>query len=178
MTKEANSRVIGRDRKVVKRALDEEAVARKSALVATSYDTQRELEEGFQAFAKYAQPRVRRTLDPSYEAEELAGEAKLTIEQARAMNDDLEARRKLRGAAVAQIKAQRRLDLDAAVNGYEYSVADVELVANDDKLEVAYVDERTGEELDRRAMTDAERQLALAGTDTPSNSKRAPATTH
>jgi len=182
MTTEANSRVIGKDRMVVKRDLTEEDRTRREALVGRSYDTQREVEEGFQAFSTYAAPRVRRAFDPSYEAKGLEGEGVLTLAQARGMNDDLSARRMLRAATVTQIKLQRRLDLDASVNGYEYVVADVELVANDDTLEVSYVDERTGEELDRRAMTEAERQLALAGTAAPApkskGSNRAPATTH
>lgn len=179
-TNESKSRVIGKDRKVIRRELDEDDQGRRRSLVGVSFETQREVEEQFQAFSKYAGPRIRRTLDPSYEAEGLEGETELDHEQARALNDDVEARRKLKGAAVAQLKAQRRLDLDAAVNGYEYVVCDVELVADDDKLEVAFIEEKTGAEVDRRAMTSAERQLALAGTDAPSKSKsnRAPATAH
>lgn len=180
MTDEANSRVIGRDRYVARKVLDEDERQRRRGLVGRSYETQREVEEAFVAFDKYAAPRIRRAMDPGYENDELAGEVELDLEEARALNDDLAARRKLKGAAVSQLKAQRRVDLDAAVNGYEYAVVEVELVADDDKLEVAFVDCRTGEEVDRRAMTDSERQLSLAGTssnDTPSN-KRAPATAH
>ena len=99
---ESKSRVIGKDRKVARSVLGDEERQMKRAIVGRSYETQREVEETFQAFAKYAAPRVRRTLDPGYENDKLQGEAKLSIEEARALNDDLRGRRKLTGAAVAR----------------------------------------------------------------------------
>lgn len=177
--KTPSGRVIGRERKVVRRTLDDDDKGAKRAIVGRSYESQRELEDDFTAFDKWASPRVRRVLDPGYENDKLKGEAEMSLEQARALDDEVRARRKLKGAAVAQLKAERRLALDAAVNGYEYVVADCDMVADDEALEIAFVDRKTGLEVDRRAMTDGERQTSLAGVGANADSgKGAPATAH
>jgi len=165
------SKSLGEERRLVKRALSDEERKEHERKARKTYDDQKEAQELYQAFAKYAEPRIRRTLDPSYSGgdEESKGAPEITFEQARDLQAQLNFRRSLKGATVGKLKADRQVHLDAAALGYVYELRLVDLVADLDRLTVKFIDSESGEVVDERGMTTDERQMHLPNTAAAAN---------
>lgn len=161
--------VIGREQRIVRRDLDDEDVEVMRGKMRRTYAAQREAQSAFTGFAKWAEPRVRAALDPDYKNDAVEDEEPLDEGAARALHDEIEHRRRLKSSTVNAIKAERRLLMDAIANGYEHRVIECERRANVERLQVEVIDPTTSEVIDCRAMTAAERQMAL-----PTESSGAP----
>lgn len=156
--------IIGREWRWIRVDLSTWAREAAAAEVAESFAKQREAEADFDSFAKWAEPRARRSLDPQYTPpEEIESAPIVSHEEALALLDEVEFRRKQKGARVAVIKAQRAAALRAEVAGYRYQRLECDVVTDDDRPEVRYVSVESGAEVDRRAMTPGERQTHLPG---------------
>jgi hypothetical protein len=164
--------VIGHETIVRRRDLDGDEVESRKAKLRSGYLEERQEKGTFKAFRDFAKPRVDAAFDPKEadlddESTTVSLDDGEDLEEARGLNDAIEYRKKLAGARVATIKAERRLLLDAIANGYEYVATECEITADNERLEVRYIDPETSEVLDTRAMTDAERQLSLPGDELP-----------
>lgn len=159
------SEVIGREWRTVKRDLEDSEQEGRLERARQTYTDQKRAQSQFAAFKKYAEPLVRATLDPSYSADEEIDE--VAPEEARALTDELDRRRKHTAATVAKLKADRRVHLDAAANGYFYDVVECELQLDDSGTQVRFIDPTTGEVVGQRAATAAERQMALPADELP-----------
>lgn len=156
------SEVLGREYRVVKRELAEEDIEDCKRRMAKAHERKREVEAEFTGFRKWAAPRIRRAVDPDYEPPStLEGEPVLSVAEAHGLRVELLRRGRHKGAAVAAIRADLEAAEHAAATGVEYRRVECELVAHEDRLEIAYVDVETGEVVDTRAMTASERQMVL-----------------
>src|SRR5574341_345442 len=165
--------VIGHETRVVRRELGEEEIYQLETQRRAGYLDERAAKSTFRAFKEFARPRVDAAFEPPIgvepEDEDLDESGTLSLdderfmESARALNDDLEHRRKVTAAKVALIKAERRLLLDEI---------DVE-IDTERPTEVRIVDSSTGEVIDTRASTDAERQMAFDEAELPAGAPAA-----
>ena len=166
------SEKIGEEYRVARHELSEAEVEEKRREIAGLYERKREAESSFTSFKRWASPRIRKAFDPDYESKELAGVAPLTATEAHGLRQELHLRQGQRNARVGSIKADLAAFEHAVANGYEYRRIECDLLADVDKAEVAYVCKRTGQEVDRRAMTGDERQLHLPETSGGPKKKR------
>lgn len=157
------SEILRREDRWVRRDLDDTDIARLEVERKRARDDRAEAKETVRAFAAWAKPKIEAAFDRHETDDE--GQPALSIGEARALNDELDLRKRIAAGRIAQMKANERRLLDAIANGYEYRRVECEVLADPDKPEVIFVDAATGEEIDRRAMTEAERQQALPGTD-------------
>jgi hypothetical protein len=169
-----NGDVIGREMRIVRRNLDDEAIEELRGKMRRTYAAQRQEQSSFTGFRKWAEPRARAALDPDYENDSIEGERLLDEVEARALHDEVEHRRKLKSSRVNAVKAERRLLMDAIANGYEHRIVECECRANVDALSVQIVDPATGDVVDERPMTGPERQMSMPGDELPSNGAQAP----
>jgi hypothetical protein len=158
---------LGKETRIVRRELDEDEIEKLEAKLGRTYETQRQEQANFTSFRKWAEPRARRALDPDYESKEGQGEATLSIADARALMRELELRRAMKSARITAIKAERKLLLDQIAEAFEHRVVECDLIADPEKFHVNAVDPETGEVIDSRAMTGAERQMMLPGDELP-----------
>lgn len=176
--------VIGHETRVVRRELSEDEIEKLETQRRAGYLDERAAKSTFRAFRDFAKPRVEAAFEPPIdvdpEDEDLDESGTLSIdderfmESARALNDDLEHRRKVTAAKVALIKAERRLLLDAIANRYRYEVVEVDVEIDTERpTEVRIVDSSTGEVIDTRASTDAERQMAFDEDELPAGAPAA-----
>lgn len=161
--------------RILRRELTENDISTREAALERTFTDQREIQAEFTAFRKWAEPRIRRAFDPNYENAKLDGEAELTIEEAFALQNELDRRRVGKTTRVAQLKAERAALIAAIASEVEYRVVEVDAIANYDTLTVAFVVPDTGEVVDQRGMTEAERQQTLGADFIPASSG-APAT--
>lgn len=161
--------------RVLRRTLDDNELATRTAALERTYADQREIEAEFTSFRKFAEPRIRRAYDPEYENKGLDDEESLTIEEAHALDSELTRRRVYKATSIARLKAERSKIIASIASGAEYRIVKVDAVADYDKLTVKFVVADTGEVVDERGMTEAERQQTL-GDDFIPTSNGAPAT--
>ena len=163
--------------RIICRELDDNDLTTIADRIGRTFTDQREVEASFKQYRKWAEPRIRRALDPDYESD-ADDEAELSVDEAVALQVDLDLRRVEKTASVAKLKAYRnRLKLAHAMRR-EYRAVEVDAVADPERLTIIYVVAATGEVVDQRGMTEAERQQALfTDDDMPtSNGAGAPAT--
>lgn len=157
------SEILRREDRWVRRDLDETSTAVLEVEMRRARADIEEAKAELKLFADWAEPKVKAALDGKDTDAE--GAPAVSLEEARALNDALATRKRIAAGRIAQLKANERRLLDAIANGYEYRRVECEVLADPDKPEVIFVDIQTGEEIDRRAMTDEERQQALPGAD-------------
>lgn len=165
--------VIGREFRVVKRELsDEERDDRKHRLE-RAHDRKREIEGEFNAFKRWAEPRIKRATDPSYKApKELEDEPPLSIEEAYGLRVELIHRRGLKVSSVQAVKSEIALLEHTAAVGVEYARIECELVKSATGLEIIYQSHETGQEVYRRAARSVERQEQIPGTNPPKKGRK------
>jgi hypothetical protein len=83
------------------------------------------------------------------------------VERLRELHNQIEARKEAFAAEKKEAEREKARILDAAANGYEYRDVPCEQYADDDRLVMVTVRLDTGDVLDERAMTAAERQAQL-----------------
>lgn len=160
------SEVIGREWRAVKRPLMDKERTEHADKARGTYEKQKQLQSQLKAFRDFAYPLVRATLDPTY-TKALEGAERLSTEEARALRNELDRRRKHKSAAVANLKAEHEYHLDAAANGYFYDVVECELHLDDSGTQVRYLVPGTGEVVHQRAATGEERQMSLPADELP-----------
>lgn len=151
---------IGSDWCTTQMTLTPEECEERLELARATYEDQSLADEELRAFKEFAGPRIDSALDPLFDPDSVAFEP-LSAVEARALADELDRRKAVRGAKISLLKANRRRHLDAAANGYEYVVVVASLQLDASGTQVAYVHPETGEVLRMRPATAAERQLAL-----------------
>lgn len=158
--------VIGRELYAVKRELMDNERTEHAGRARATYEAQKREQSRLGAFKNFAEPRFRAVLDPTY-TKAPEGAEQLTPEEARALKNDLDRRRRHKSASVAKLKAEREFHLNAAADGYLYEVIECELRLDASGTQVRYVVPGSGEVVHHRAATGDERQMALPSDELP-----------
>ena len=162
---EENADEVGRDMITRRRKLTKAEINEHESASRKTYEDQKRAQNEFKAFASWAEPQIRRTLDPTYSRSD---EGKpLAFEEARALQNELERRRKHKAARVAKLRADRLYHLNASADGFLYEVHDCRIVLDASGTQAKYVDIHTLEVVHHRKATAAERQMSLPDDEIP-----------